>query len=758
MMKLWSLLACAVLLACNRDYSVPAPVPPPAVGLTGLSPATGWAGQRVTLTGHDLGSATQTEIRFGQSARLAPAQVAADGTSLDVFVPDDATSGPIAVSTPLGQAVTAQPFVFKGLGRLKQNAVSASLDLRVQLTGLIATRPGHFAALVPEASWAGDHGRGWLHVGEVTQPTALAYGPGADQLVVADAPTGCPAGALGRLVFTFSATNPVCLSGVPAQQGNYSWALAADDAATHVVAGYGPLLFLVDASVDPPVITTTPLDITAGAPAVAFVKNDQFLAFDVDGLRPVQFSATPQVGANVELNSSGPPLGVSVNAAKGKAAYCLDGDDLYLLDVSVWPPALITGGTGLIDRSCAGVGLSPDGTRALIGQPESGAAVLVDVSGAPPWLPLTSTPIDTPRAVAVGASLFYVAGRGGVTELSLPLGAVLGTATLTSQLLEPVVRTVAGKEVIDLGRAITNSVVQLDAATFGRFGGVETPLDGDPISQLVSDGKTLWTLHNQEVRRFVDDAPGAPAHEDAQNRWSPADASSFGDFKLVAARDGSALFLPYNAGGFVHQAWQLAVLDTKATWTAAYAPPLYPLEATTGSIPGVTSRVVQDEDGTAWLIDHAKVWPFVVSDALLGKPLPAPIPLSAPPLTGVTALGTLFVPQADSLVGFTLFTTGGLLRVDGAGKATAALLPPAYDLGESADLVISPSGHRLYFLRGSGTERRLVVAEFDPETGNAGQELPSVPLPPGASDLVPFGSGNKLLVLDAAEDRVLLVE
>lgn len=94
----------ALLAGCGRDLSVPPPKAPPAVGIADFAPHGAWAGTRVTITGHDLGKTTSdTEVRFGQSSRVAPARVAADGTSLDVLVPDDASNGAVQVATTDGQ-------------------------------------------------------------------------------------------------------------------------------------------------------------------------------------------------------------------------------------------------------------------------------------------------------------------------------------------------------------------------------------------------------------------------------------------------------------------------------------------------------------------------------------------------------------------------------------------------------------------------------------------------------------------------------
>src|SRR5437867_2315138 len=95
------LVLCVLALACQRELTVPAQVPPPSVTLKSFSPDHGYAGARVTIAGTELGrSATDTEVRFGTSLPVAPLSVSADGTSIVAAVPDDASDGAITVTAP----------------------------------------------------------------------------------------------------------------------------------------------------------------------------------------------------------------------------------------------------------------------------------------------------------------------------------------------------------------------------------------------------------------------------------------------------------------------------------------------------------------------------------------------------------------------------------------------------------------------------------------------------------------------------------
>jgi uncharacterized repeat protein (TIGR01451 family) len=82
--------------------------PPPQI--TDFSPVSGPAGSSVTIQGANLNEATQVTFN-GVSAAFTPF-----GNTLSVTVPNAATSGPIAVTTPSGTAVSAIDFVVTAPG------------------------------------------------------------------------------------------------------------------------------------------------------------------------------------------------------------------------------------------------------------------------------------------------------------------------------------------------------------------------------------------------------------------------------------------------------------------------------------------------------------------------------------------------------------------------------------------------------------------------------------------------------------------
>jgi len=77
----------------------------PAPTITSFTPTSGPPGTEVHLTG--TGFSTATSVTFdGASASF----LAHNDTSLDVIVPDSATTGPITVTNPAGSATTSTNF------------------------------------------------------------------------------------------------------------------------------------------------------------------------------------------------------------------------------------------------------------------------------------------------------------------------------------------------------------------------------------------------------------------------------------------------------------------------------------------------------------------------------------------------------------------------------------------------------------------------------------------------------------------------
>ena len=101
-------------------------------------------------------------------------------------------------------------------------------------------------------------------------------------------------------------------------------------------------------------------------------------------------------------------------------------------------------------------------------------------------------------------------------------------------------------------------------------------------------------------------------------------------------------------------------------------------------------------------------------------------------------------PKAPPAVGIAVFAPHGAWAVQVATTAGQAQAAAAFQF--------------LGLFRGAGEARRLVTAVFDPDTGDTGAEVGVIPMPAGASSMVPFGSSERMLIVDADTDRLLLLE
>jgi hypothetical protein len=153
---------------------------PPA--LLRFAPAQGAVGDRVTLTGTNLFEATSIEFN-GVSA---PKFEIVSETSIEVIVPQEATSGPITVVAPGGRAVSADPFtvttgirsrlfvpiVLRAQGRTPDSLFTSELTLTNRGTTTAAIRYTYRAAFGRGSSTAVDS----LEPGrQRVIPDAIAY-------------------------------------------------------------------------------------------------------------------------------------------------------------------------------------------------------------------------------------------------------------------------------------------------------------------------------------------------------------------------------------------------------------------------------------------------------------------------------------------------------------------------------------------------------------------------------------------------------
>jgi len=75
---------------CTGSIVLPA-APPGGPAVDSFEPRRGFAGDRVVVSGRQFGSdRTRVRVRFGTGVETLPESVAADGSRLDVHVPEDA--------------------------------------------------------------------------------------------------------------------------------------------------------------------------------------------------------------------------------------------------------------------------------------------------------------------------------------------------------------------------------------------------------------------------------------------------------------------------------------------------------------------------------------------------------------------------------------------------------------------------------------------------------------------------------------------
>ena len=91
----------------------------PVPTLTGFSPASGPAGASVTITGSGLAGASAVKFNGASASYMVDS-----ATQITAVVPDDATTGPISITTPGGTTTSASRFaaipVVSGFARLGQ--------------------------------------------------------------------------------------------------------------------------------------------------------------------------------------------------------------------------------------------------------------------------------------------------------------------------------------------------------------------------------------------------------------------------------------------------------------------------------------------------------------------------------------------------------------------------------------------------------------------------------------------------------------
>ena len=181
MRRLLPLLLCC---ACGRDLAVPTEALPPKIA--SVVPASGFAGDQVTLTGENLADpAIQIFFDVRPAVVLTPAGKR-DGHTLLVEVPADVLSTAVSVTTTQGAARWDQPFTYLGRGHPATVALRATLSLAPDVAAVSPLPGGAFAVLDQRYGTARLRAAGGalgppLRVGE--RPVAAFGPPGAAWVV-----------------------------------------------------------------------------------------------------------------------------------------------------------------------------------------------------------------------------------------------------------------------------------------------------------------------------------------------------------------------------------------------------------------------------------------------------------------------------------------------------------------------------------------------------------------------------------------------
>ncbi|NBO59332.1 MAG: hypothetical protein EBU73_10455, partial [Chitinophagia bacterium] len=114
-MKTFKLFAVALLLttafSCKKTETPVTPVTP-APTLTSFSPASGIAGDKITITG--TGFINATKVTFGGTD--AASFTVKDATTIEAVLATGTATGKVAVTTPAGSGSSSSDFTFYGTG------------------------------------------------------------------------------------------------------------------------------------------------------------------------------------------------------------------------------------------------------------------------------------------------------------------------------------------------------------------------------------------------------------------------------------------------------------------------------------------------------------------------------------------------------------------------------------------------------------------------------------------------------------------
>jgi hypothetical protein len=737
------LCALSFTAACQRDLEVPQT--PPVV--TDLVPAAAFAGSLVKIVGHDLGSSLDgTTVHFGQSGPVHP-RAFVEGGAL-VAVPDDASSGPVQLSTITGAVTSARPFTFKGAGRLRLRQQVSQTNVRQSVAAIPLPARGQTAL----------YSSAWSSVQLL----------GSDGALVRQAPAGintavAHSGGAGLVAAAFWLDDPACGNNVslwdfpagaapvqtclpqatPVPTATNDYMAASPDGAQVVLMGFQHLWF-IDRSAALRVVQTEVTGV-GHLRSAAWRKAGGFVIVDGGALRLVD-TASGKPSAAVPVPSMRPGDDTWLDVRENTVAVSGNGK-LVFADVSVWPPVFqpavdAFGYTGE-------VAFSEDGRRLLLTDFFTSAtqAVLWDLTVAPPR-PLNSTAqaIYLPHDPVAGPDgTFYVGSAASWYVLSAETGAIIASRLLPADLTPPrLIKQDDGTLGIQLFSRTADSGLQFDAVRLEQLSGSAGFGAEDAVSG--EESADFWVLSRGAV---LPNGDGKKAFALPAGSWT-------GQPQLSLAPGGTALLLRYQQAA--SGASRVVVLDPKKQW-----PGSAPAELASGQ---PLLGAATDGQGRVALVSATSTQLFDLQSALAGTVAK----VGGPQVFDASKPSDAFIGDGDRLLTFYRFADGGAFHHLRPLSFTDGALLPEQPLPASAEpysgtggrphydsMVVAPGGRRVYWLTGNANyTRKLITLVLDPVTGLVAGEEQALPMPPGARDLLVFPDGESLLVLDPTQDLMLL--
>jgi len=762
----------SLLCACQTNLGLPQAPRSDQPIVTSFEPAAAFAGAPLVVRGRALGTdARETEVRVGGSSPVHPTRLAPDGTSLELVVPDDATGGPVVVSTGSGRATASTDFVFSGLGRLRNRRLVDVWDLRplvdaafpigrdvvalwMQEYGRAAVRDAMYrTVLLPPVHVVAAAGSrtadrvALLALEPVEPPCDWHADPECDfwaasVLVYDDA-------ALRSALDELPAVPEVVRFRAPNYLQDAALLALAPDGATALVAA-GPRAWLLDV----PGGTVRDAGQTgAWWSAVAAAGPGRFVLAEGTGIRLLDAaSALPGESMDVLPPEAG---GISALASDDTGRIAAGGVVGHLAvvdDTGSATPRVQVFGPDVSDfatRNVAAVAFSDDGERLAALLDRGAALVTYDLTHSPPRV-LGAVPLEDPRAVAADRFGHFVAAvRGGVSRVATQSGMLVDRRPLDTRLHSPHLRTVVcageARQVLEVAVGIANAVVRLSPSRLDTIEGCP-PIELVPTSSVVALAAAprrdvLYALlEDGQLWRFGGEG-GAPT-----GPWRERDPlPSVVARSLLLSPDGNTLAVKYpspETGGGSGRT--LAFPGLNDVWYPGVETPTVPVPSAAFRVHLSNRRLVETGLDSVRILDLAQARRGV-------EQVVAEVPLDSDGLVGAEV-------SQDWLVAVRHVQGDYRARLVDLEDGTAHDTVP-FPGGDSMIFPgLTPGGRHLWWLGSFGNGYREEDIPIRPETGELGVPGNPMPVLDDADEAYWYPDGEHLVVVEWTGGRIALYE